>query len=182
MWCLCRASPLQISLIGVCPLLRPPPSRGLPTVLQGLPGIGGSTLIRCTVERHARAQLALGLWAPAQWAQAPPTSVPCTPQMAPPLCQPPPSQTATLYQQGSHFRLLRRQSCPAGGQSTKDHGRQKTRGQGDGGCSASHHRGVQEKTSRQMPHLEGDPPSGATPNIPQTTASEGILPQQGGRV
>ena len=80
----------------------PPPeaplSWGLPTALHGLPGIGRSTLIRGTVERHARVQLALGLWAPAQWAQAPPTSVPHTPQMAPSLHQPPPSRTATLYQ------------------------------------------------------------------------------------
>ena len=40
----------------------PPPevplSRGLPAASQGLPGIGRSTMIRGTVERHARAQRA----------------------------------------------------------------------------------------------------------------------------
>ena len=80
----------------------PPPeaplSRGLPTASQGLPGIRRSTQIRDAVERHARAQLVQGLWAPAQQAQMPPTSAPGTPQMAPPLCQPPPSQLATPYQ------------------------------------------------------------------------------------
>ena len=152
----------------------PPPeaplSRGLPTASQGLPGIGRSTLIRGAVERHTRAQLALGLRAPAQWAQAPPTSVPCTPQMVPPLCQPPPSQTATPYQQavqpagkstrrGVTFDSSADKAVPTGSQSTEHHGRQRTRGRGDGGQSASHPRGAQEKTSRQTPCLEGDLPS-----------------------
>ena len=173
----------------------PPPeaplSRGLPTASQGLPGIGRSTLIRGAVERHARAQLVPGLWAPAQWAQVLPMSVPHTPQMAPPLCQPPPSWTATPYQQavqppgqstrrGVTFDSSADKAAPAGGQSTEDRRRQRTRGWGDGGRSASHPRGAQEKTSRQTPHPEGDLPSGATPNVPQTTASEGTLPQRGG--
>ena len=164
----------------------PPPevplSRGLPAASQGLPGIGRSTMIRGTVERHARAQLALGIWAPAQWAQAPSTLAPCTPQMTPPLHQPPPSWTATPHQQvvqlpgkstrrGVTFNSPANKAAPTGSQCTKDHRRQRTRGWGDGGQSASHPRGVQEQTSRQTPHLEGDLPSEATPNIPQTTAS-----------
>ena len=144
MWCIYQASPLQISLVGVCPLLRSPPHRGLPAALQGLPGIGRSTMIRGTVERHARAKWAPGLWAPAQQAQAPPTLVLHTPQMAPPLHQPPPSWAATLYQQavqlpgkstgrGVTFDSTANKAAPIGDQSTEDHGRQKTRGWGDGG-------------------------------------------------
>ena len=171
-----------------------PLSQGLPTASQGLPGIGRSTQIRGAVERHTRAQLAQGLWAPAQQAQALPTSVLHTPQMAPPLHQPPSCRTATLYQQavqlpgkstgrGVTFDSSTDKAAPAGGQSTKEHRRQRTRGRGDGGQSASRPRGVQEKMiSRQTPRLEGDLPSGATPNIPQTTASEGTVPQWGSRV
>ena len=180
MWHLHRVSPLKIS--------EAPLSQGLPAALQGLPGIGRSTMIRGAVERHARAQLVLGLRAPAQWAQVPPTSAPHTPQMALPLHQPPPSQTATLYQQvvqppgkftgrGVTFDSSTDKAAPTGGQSIEDCRRQRTRGRGDGGQSASCPRGAQEKTSRQMPHLEGDLSSGATPNIPQTTASEGTPPQ-----
>ena len=134
-----------------------------------------------------------GLRAPAQQAQAPPTSVPHTPQMAPPLRQPPPSWTATPYQQavqppgkstgrGVTFNSPTDKAAPTSSQSTKDHGRQRTRGWGNGGRSASHLRGAQEKTSRQTPRPEGDLPSGATPNVPQTTASEGTPPQWGGQV
>ena len=159
----------------------PPPevplSRGLPTALQGLPGTGRSTMIRGAVERHARTQRAPGPWAPAQQAQVPPTLVSHTPQMALPLHQPPPSQAATLYQQvvqlpgkstgrGVTFDSPSDKAAPASGQSTEDHGRQKTRGWGDGGRSASHPRGAQ----------------GTTSNVPQTTASEVTPPQWGGWV
>ena len=151
----------------------PPPevplSQELPTALQGLPGIGRSTMIRGAVERHARAQRVLG-----PWAQVPPTSVLHTPQMAPPLHQPPPSWAATPYQQavqppgkstgrGVTFDSPTNKAAPAGSQSTEDHGRQKTRGWGDGGRSASRPRGAQ----------------GATPNVLQTTTSEVTLPQRG---
>ena len=71
-------------------------------------------------------------------------------------------------------------TSPAGSQSLEDHGRQRTRGWGDDGRSASHPR-VQEKTGRQPPHQEGDLPSGVTPNIPPTTAPESTLPQPGGQ-
>ena len=148
-------------------------------------------MIRGTVERHARAQLVPGLWAPAQLAQAPPMMAPHTPQMALPLRQPPRSRKATPYQQavqltgkstgrGVTFDSTADKAAPTGGQSTEDHGRQRTRGWGDGGRSVSHPRGVQEKTNRQMPCLEGELPSGATQNVPQTTASEGTPPQWGG--
>ena len=81
----------------------PPPEaplpRGLPAASQGLPGIRRSIQIRAAVERHARAQMVQGPRAPAQRAQMLPMSAPCTPQMAPPLRQPPPGRPATLYQQ-----------------------------------------------------------------------------------
>ena len=72
-------------------------------------------------------------------------------------------------------------TAPAGSQSSEDRGRPITRGQGDGGRSASHPRGVQEMTSRQTPCQEGDLPSGATPNVPPPTAPESTPPQLGGR-
>ena len=173
----------------------PPPEaplpQGLPTALQGLPGIGRSTMIRGTVERHAWAQMAQGPWPLAQRAPMPPTSALCTPQMALPLCQPPPGWPATPYQQvvqlpgkstgrGVIFDSPADKTAPAGSQSSEDCGRLMTRGRGDGGRSASHPRGVQEMTSRQTPCQEGDLPSGATPNVP-ATAPESTLPQPGGR-
>ena len=169
------------------PPLEAPLPQGLPTASQGLPGIGRSTQIRATVERHAQAQLAQGPRAPAQW---PPMLVPRTPQMALPLHQPPPSWPATPYQQavqpqgkstrrGVTFDSFIDKAAPAGGQSAKYHGRQRTRGWGDGGQSASHPRGAQEKASMQTPHQEGDLPSGATPNVPPTTAPEGTPSQWG---
>ena len=85
-----------------------------------------------------------------------------------------------VYWEGVTFDSSVDKTTPAGSQSSKNHGRQMTRGWGDGGNSASHPRGVQEKTSRQMPCQEGDLPSGATPNIPPTTVPESTLPQWGG--
>ena len=165
---------------------------GLPTALQGLPGIRRSMQIRTTVERHTRAQLVQGPQALAQWAQMLPTLMPHTPQMALPLRQPPPGWPATPCQQavqppgksterGVTFDSSVDKTAPAGGQSSEDCRRQRTRGWGDSGQSASCPRGVQEKTSRQMPHQEGDLPSRATPNIPPTTASESTPPQWGGQ-
>ena len=117
---------------------------------------------------------------------------PAPPTSAPPLHQPPPGWPVTPYQQavqppgkstvrGVTFYSSIDKTAPAGGQSSEDHRRQRTRGRGDGGQSASHPRGVQEETSRQMPHQEGDLPSGATPNVPSTTTPESILPQLGGQ-
>ena len=65
-----------------------PPSGGLPTAPQGLPGTRRSLMMRGTAERNARAQMVQGPGGLAQWAQTQPMSVPCTPQMVPPLCQP----------------------------------------------------------------------------------------------
>ena len=153
-----------------------PLSRGQPTASQGLPGVGRSDMIRSTVERHARAQWVLGPQAPAQWAQALPMLVQSTPQVAPPLRQPRPSRAATPYQQavqppgkstgrGVTFDSPSDKAAPVGGQTTQDRERQKTRGWGDGGWSASHAGGAQ----------------GATLNVPRNTASEVTPPQQGGR-
>ena len=111
--------------------------------------------------------------------------------MAPPLCQPPPGPPSTLYQQavqppgkssgrGVTFNSPMDKISPAGGQTSEDCRRQKTRGWGDGGQSVSHPRGVQEKTSRQTPCQECDLPSGATPNVHPTTTPEGTPPRPGG--
>ena len=183
-------TPPDFSSWSLSPPEAPLP-QGLPTASQGLPGIGRSIQIRATVERHTQAQLVQGPQAPAQWAQMPPMLALRTPQMAPPLHQPPPGWPATPYQQV--VQLLGKstgrevtfdssidKTAPTGGQNSEDHGRQRTRGWGDGGRSSSHPRGVQEKTSRQTPHQEGDLPSGATPNVPPTTAPKSTLPQGGG--
>ena len=92
--------------------------------------------------------------------------------------QPPGKSTG----RGVTFDSTANKAAPTGGESTEDCGRQRTRGCEDGGRSASRPRGVQEKTSRQTPHPESELPSGATQNVPQTTASEGTLPQQGSHV
>ena len=139
--------------------------------------------MRATLERHAQAQLAEGPRALAQQAQMLPTSALCTPQMEPPLHQPPPGWPATPYQQtvqppdkptgrGVTFDSPINKAAPTGGQSAEDRGRQRTRGWGDGGRSASCTRGVQEKssmqkTSRQMPHQEGDLSFRVPPTFPQ---------------
>ena len=171
----------------------PPPeaplSWGLPIASQGLPGIGRSTMIRVAVERHARAQMVQGPWAPAQRALTLPTSALRMHQMGSPLRQPLPGRPATLYQQvvqlpgkstgrGVTFSSPTDKTAPTGGQSSEDCRRPMTRGWGDGGRSASCPRGVQEMTSRQTPHQEGDLPSRATPNVP-ATAPESTTPQVG---
>ena len=174
-----------------------PLPRGLPAASQGLPGIGSSTQIRSALERHAQAQLVQHSWAPAQRAQMLPTSMPRTPQMAPPLRQLPPGWPATPYQQavqlpgrstgrGVTFNSLVDKAAPTGDQGAEDRGRQRTRGLEGGGRSASRPRGAQErssiqKTSRQTPHQEGDLPSGEPPNVPPTTAPESTPPQRGGQ-
>ena len=168
-----------------------PPPQGLPTASQGLSQVGRSIQVRATVERQAQAQLAQGPRGLAQPAQTQPMLVPCTPQMAPPLCQPSPGWPATLYQQaiqlpgkstgrGVTFNPSVDKTAPTGGLSSQDHGRPIIRGWGDGGRSASCPRGVPEKTSMQLPCQEGDLPSKATQNVPPTTTPEGTPPQPGG--
>ena len=149
-----------------------PPSRGLPTAPQGLPGIGRSEMIKSAVGRHARAQLVAGPWAPGQRAPAPPMSALSAPQVAPPLRQPQLSKAATPYQQvvqlpgkstgrGVTVDSPSDRAAPTAGQTTQDRGRQQTRGQGDRGRSASQPGGAR----------------GATSNVPSTTTSEVTLPQ-----
>ena len=123
---------------------RGPLFQGLPTALQGLSHIGRSIQVRAAVERQAWAQLVQGPRGLAQRAQTQPTLAPCTPQMAPSLCQPPPGWPATLYQQAvqppgkSTGRGVTSdpsidKTAPTGGPSSQDHGRLITRGWGDGG-------------------------------------------------
>ena len=190
-------TPPDFSSLSLPPSEVPLP-RGLPAALQCLPPVGRSTQMRSTLERHTRAQLVQGPQAPAQQAQMPPALAPCTPQMAPPLHQPPPGWPATLYQQvaqppgkstwrGVTFDSSADKAAPTSGQGTEAHGRQSTRGREDSSRSTSRSRGVQEKssvqkTSGQMPHQEGHLPSRAPPNVPPATAPESTLPQQGGHV
>ena len=72
----------------------PPPealvSRGLPIAPPSLPGVGRSVRLRGTAKRIAGAQMAQS---PGGLAQRMLT-LPCTPQMVPPLCQPPPGLPA----------------------------------------------------------------------------------------
>ena len=171
---------------------KTPPPWGLPTASQGLSHIGRYIQVRAAVERQARAQLVQGPRGLAQPAQTQPMSALRTPQMAPPLHQPPPGQPATPYQQvvqppgkstrrGVTFNPSIDKTAPVGGPSSQDHRRPITRGWGDGGQSVSCPRGVQEKMSIQPLHQEGDLPSGSTPNVPPPTAPERTLPQLGGR-
>ena len=76
-----------------------PASRGLPTAPPGLPGVGRSIRLRGMAERIAGAQMEQCPGGLAQQTQTPPTSAPCTPQMAPPFHQPLPGWPAMLYQQ-----------------------------------------------------------------------------------
>ena len=120
-----------------------PPPWGLPAASQSLSCVRRSIQVRATVERHAQAQMVQGPWALAQWAPMLPMA-PHTPQMALPLCQPPPGWPGTLYQQavqppgkstgrGVTFNSPVDKTAPTGSQSSQDHGRQMTREQGDGG-------------------------------------------------
>ena len=168
-----------------------PPPQGLPAASQDLSCIGRSIQVRAAVERQAQAQLVQGPRGLVQSTQTQPTLALRTPQMAPPLHQPPPGQSATPYQQAvqlpgkSTGRGVTSDSsvgktAPTGSPSSQDHGRLTTRGWGDGGRSASHPRGVPQKTSMQPPHQEGDLPSRATQNVP-AMAPESTPPQPGGR-
>ena len=168
-----------------------PASRGLPTVPPGLPGVGRSLMLRGMAERNTRAQMAQCPGGLAQWAQTQPMSAPSMPQMALPLCQPLPGQPAMLYQQAVQLPKKSTgrgvasdpstdKTAPMGGASPQDCGRPTTRGWGDGGRSASHPRGMQEKASVQLSHQEGDLPSGSMPRAPPPATPEGTPPQPGG--
>ena len=168
-----------------------PASRGLPTAPPGLPGVRRSTRLRGMAERNAGAQMAQHPGGLAQRTQTPPTSMPCVPQMVPPLHQPLPGQPAMLYQQAVQppKKPMGRgvtsdppidKTAPIGSVSSQDHGRSNTRGWGGGSRSISHPRGVQEKVSVQLPCQEGDLPSGSMPSVPPPVAPEGTQPQRGG--
>ena len=173
----------------------PPPETplpwGLPAASQGLSHIGRSIQVRATVEMQAQAQLAQGPRGLVQPTQTQPMPAPQTPQMAPPLHQPPPGWPATPYQQAVQLpgKSTGRgvtsdpsigKTAPAGSPSSQDHGRPTTRGWGDGGQSASCPRGVPEKMSMQPSRQEGDLPSRVTQNVP-AKAPESTPPQPGGR-
>ena len=107
-------------------------------------------MIKSTVGRHARVQLAAGPWAPGQHAPAPPMSALSAPQVAPPLRQPRPSKAATPYQQAVQ---------PPG----------KSTGRGVTVDSPS------DRAAPMASHPRGA--RGATSNVPSTTTSEVTLPQ-----
>ena len=149
-------------------------------------------MLRGTTERNARTQMVQCPGGLAQRALTPPTSVPCVPQMALPLCQPLPGWLAMLYQQvvqlpkkstgrGVASDPSTDKTAPVGGASSQDRGRPTTRGQGDDGQSVSHPRGAQGKVSVQPLHQEGDLPSGPMPSVPPPAAPEGTQPQHGGQ-
>ena len=142
------APPLGLPPIDFSSWRLPPPeapaSRGLPAAPSGLPGVGRSLMLRGVAERNARAQTAPCPGGLAQWAQTQSTLAPCTPQTAPPLCQPLPGWPAMPYQQavqppkkstgrGVASNPLADKTAPGGGTSSQDHGRPTTRGWGDGG-------------------------------------------------
>ena len=148
--------------------------------------------MRGTAERNARAQMAQCPGGLTQQAQTQPMSVPCMPQMVPPLHQPLPGQPAMSYQQAVQppKKSTRRgvasdastdKAAPAGGTSSQDRRRPTTREWGGGGRSVSHPWGVQEKASVQPPCQEGDLPPTLMPSVPSPAAPEGTQPQHGGR-
>ena len=169
-----------------------PASRGLPTAPPSLPGVGRSINLRGTAKRITVAQMAQRPGGLAQWTPAPATSVLCLPQTVLPLCQLPPGQPATLYQQvvqlpkkpvgrGVTADAPTDKTTPMGSACAQDHGRPSTRGWGGGSQSVSHPRDVLGKVSAQPPCQEGDLPSGSTPRVPPPPAPEGTQPQWGGQ-
>ena len=187
--------PPGLPLIDFSNWRLPPPeapaSRGLPTAPLGLPGVGRSVRLRGMAKRIVGAQMAQCPGGLAQQSPTTPTSALCTPQMVPPLYQPPPGRPATLYQQvvqppkkpmgrGVASNAPRDKTTPMGSASSQDHGRSNMRGRGGGGRSVSHPRGVQEKSSVQPPCQEGNLPSGSMPSVPPPPAPEGTQSQQGG--
>ena len=101
-------------------------------------------MLRSTIERNARAQMAQCPGSLAQWALTPPMLALCTPQMVLPLHQPLPGRPAMPYQQAVQLpkKSTRRgvasdpsadKTAPTGGTSSQDHRRPTTRGRGDGG-------------------------------------------------
>ena len=118
-----------------------PASRGLPTAPPSLPGVGGSVNLRGMAKRIAGAQMAQRPGGLAQRMPTLPTPLPCAPQMAPPLHQPPPGQPAMPYQQvvqlpkkpagrGVAADTPTDKTTPVGGACAQDCGRPSMRGWG----------------------------------------------------
>ena len=139
--------PPGLTLINFSNWRLPPPeapaSRGLPTAPPGLPGVRRSIRLRGMAEKNAGAQMVQHPGGLAQRTPTPPTLVLCTPKMAPPLCQPPPGQPATPYQQAVQLPKKSTgkgvtsdpptdKTTLVGGTCSQDHGRSNTRGQGGG--------------------------------------------------
>ena len=136
-------TPPDFSIWSLPPPEVPPPW-GLCAAVQGLSCVGRSIQVRAVAERQARAQLEQcprGLPQPAQTQLLVALH---TPQVVPPLCQPPPGWPATRYQQavqppgkstgrGVMFNPSADKTAPVGGPSSQDRGRPTTRGWGDGG-------------------------------------------------
>ena len=169
-----------------------PASRGLPTALPSLPGVGRYVRLRGTAKRIAGAEMAQSPGSLAQRMPTLPSPAPCVPQTVPPLCQPPPGWPAMLYQQvvqpprkpmgrGAASDALPDKTAPVGSASSQDRGRSNMRGWGGGSRSISHPRGMQEKASVQPPRQEGDLPSRSMPSIPPPPAPERTQPQWGGQ-
>ena len=90
--------PPGLPLIDFSNWRLPPPealgSRGLPVAPPSLPGVGRSIRLRGTAKRIAGAQMVQSPGGLAQQMLTPPTPLPCAPQMALPLHQPPPGLPA----------------------------------------------------------------------------------------
>ena len=154
---------------GMTGYLPPPP--GLPPIdfskwrllppeaPPNLPGVRRSINLRGTVKRI------MGVPRPGRLAQqmpALPTSMPCAPQMVPPLQQPCLEHPAMPYQQavqppkkpmgrGVISDTPTDKTIPVGGADPQDRGRSSTRGRGGGSQSVSHQRGIPGKASAQLP-------------------------------
>ena len=130
-----------------------PASRGLPAAPPSLPGVGRSINLRGTAKRIVEAKMAQHPGGLAQRTPTLPTSVPCVPQTAWPIFQPPPGQLATPYQQvvqlpkkptgrGVTSDAPTDKTTPVGSAGAQDRGRSNTRGWGGGGRSVSCPRGM----------------------------------------
>ena len=156
MWHLHRASPLQISPVGVCPLQKSPHPRDYlqpprASLTSGGPYKSGpwqKDRLRCS---SCSVQ---GVWS--NLLRHSPPVVPHTPQVVLPLHQPPSGQPATQYQQavqppgkstrrGVTFDPSTDKTALVGSPSSQDHGRSITRGWGDGGQSISCPRGCRRR-------------------------------------
>ena len=166
---------------------------GVATAPLHLAGIGRGTGLWGTAKRTAGSPRPGGL---AQRMPAPPTTMPCVPQMMP-VRQPCPEQPATPYQQavqppkrpmgqGAIADTPTDKTTPAGG-TTQDCGRPAARGRGPGSCSVSHPRGAPGMASAQQQHQEGGLPSGSMPGgrslppPPPPPVPERTQPQRRGR-